>query len=221
MNEYKVLERSALFSGIEKTNLLAMLKCLSAKSMVYEKDEYVVSAGESVSKIGIVLSGSVDLIKEDYWGNRTIFARAGAGEMFGEAFSCSESKIMPLSVVALERSQILFIDYRKIITTCSSSCEFHTRLISNMLRILAEKNILLMQKMEHITKRGMREKILSYLSEQAVLQKSNTIAIPFNRQELADFLSVDRSAMSKELCRMRDEGMLEFRKNRFTLLSDG
>ncbi len=217
MNEYKVLESSALFAGIEKTNLLAMLKCLSAKSEVFEKDEYVFSAGESVSKIGIVLSGCVDLIKEDYWGNRTILARAGAGELFGEAFSCSGNKIMPLSVVALEKSQILFIDYRKIITTCSSSCEFHTRLISNMLQILAAKNILLMQKMEHITKRGMREKILSYLSEQAVSQKSNNIVLPFNRQELADFLSVDRSAMSKELCKMRDEGILEFQKNHFTL----
>ena len=124
---------------------------------------------------------------------------------------------MPLSVVTLERSQILFIDYRKIITTCSSSCEFHTRLISNMLQILAAKNISLMQKMEHITKRGTREKLLSYLSEQAVFQKSSTITIPFNRQELADFLSVDRSAMSKELCKMRDEGILEFQKNQFTL----
>ena len=178
----------------------------------------MLNAGISSPITGMVETGKLQIIKEDYWGNRSIIETAGPGDVFGEAFSCAEIVPVPVSVVAAEQTRVLLFDYQKLLTTCSSSCEFHTRVIKNMIRILAEKNIMLMQKMEHITKRSTREKLLSYLSTQAFIKKSSSFDIPFNRQELADYLSVDRSAMSAELSRMRDEGMIRFKKNHFTLV---
>jgi len=216
--DIEVLEQSALFSGIEAENISTMLGCLAARSREYDKDVYICSPGDRVKNVGIVLSGSVYVVNEDYWGNRSIVSKLGPADMFGESFSCAEEERIPIGVVTSEKSRILFIDYRKIITTCSSACVFHSGLIRNMVHILAKKNVLLMQKMEHITKRTTREKVLSFLSEQATKAGSGSFDIPFNRQELADYLSVDRSALSSELGRMRDEGILHFHKNHFELL---
>ena len=216
--EIEILKESALFSGIETDKISSMLSCLSAKTGDYEKDTYIYSPGDRVKSVGIILSGGVYVVNEDYWGNRSIVSKLGPAEMFGEAFSCAEEEKIPIGVVTSEKSRILFIDYRKIITTCSSACVFHTSLIRNMVRILAMKNLLLMQKIEHMAKRTTREKVLSFLSEQATKAGSGTFDIPFNRQELADYLAVDRSALSSELGRMRDEGILRFHKNHFELL---
>ncbi|HOQ01922.1 MAG TPA: Crp/Fnr family transcriptional regulator [Acetivibrio clariflavus] len=221
MKEYlNVLCNSPLFSGIEKTDLDKMLKCLSARKASYAKDEYILSAGDAINDVGIVLYGSVNIIKEDFWGNRAILTKVQSGEMFGEAFAFANIQKLPVSAVATEKTEVLFVDFGKITTTCSSACLFHSRLIQNILKILASKNIMLTQKLEHIVKRTTREKLLSYLSEQAIKSGSNTFSIPFNRQELADYLSVDRSAMSKELCKLRDEGILEFNKNHFKLVKE-
>lgn len=218
MKEYiNILSTSPLFAGIDKNNLESMLKCLSARKTSFAKEEYILSAGDDIKDVGIVLSGSVNIIKEDFWGNRAILAKIQPGQMFGEAFAFAKIQKLPVSAVAAEKSEILFVDFGKIATTCSSACIFHTQLIQNILKILAHKNIMLTQKLEHIVKRTTREKLLSYLSEQAMIAGSNTFSIPFNRQELADYLSVDRSAMSNELCKLRDEGILEFYKNNFKL----
>ena len=218
MKKYlNILCASPLFAGINETDLDYMLKCLSARKSAYTKDEYILSTGDAITDVGIVLSGSVNIIKEDFWGNRAILAKVQPGEMFGEAFAFANIQKLPVSAVATEKSEILFVDFGKIATTCSSACLFHTQLIQNILKILANKNIMLTQKLEHIVKRTTREKLLSYLSEQAIKSGSNTFSIPFNRQELADYLSVDRSAMSNELCKLRDEGILEFYKNHFKL----
>lgn len=219
MKDIEILMKSALFSEINPADISAMLSCLTAKRAEYEKDRYIYSSGDSIRSIGIVLSGGVYVVNEDFWGNRSIVSKLGPADMFGESFSCAEEEGLPISVVTSEKSRILFIDYRKIITTCSAGCAFHTALIRNMVHILAEKNILLMQKIEHMAKRSTREKVLSFLSEQASKAGSGTFEIYFNRQELADFLAVDRSALSSELGRMRDEGILRFNKNRFELLS--
>ena len=146
-----------------------------------------------------------------------ILAHVGRGGLFGEAFSCAGKGTLPVSVAASETTGIMLIDYRKIVTTCSSACVFHMQLIKNMMRILAEKNILLTQKMEHLAKRTTRDKLLSFLSAQALLAGSDTVDIPFNRQELADYLCVDRSALSRELGAMQAEGLLKYEKNRFEL----
>ncbi|HHU05525.1 MAG TPA: Crp/Fnr family transcriptional regulator [Clostridiales bacterium] len=216
--DIETLKKSALFSGIEADKISSMLSCLAARSSNFDKETYIYSPGDRVKNMGIVLAGGVYVVNEDYWGNRSIVSKLGPADMFGESFSCAEEEKLPIGVVTSEKSRILFIDYRKIITTCSSACVFHSALIRNMVQILAVKNILLMQKIEHITKRTTREKVLSFLSEQAAKAGSGTFDIPFNRQELADFLSVDRSALSSELGRMRDEGILRFNKNHFELL---
>ena len=208
---------SPLFKGIAENDLKELLKCLNAKESVYEKNEFIFRAGDKASSIGVIISGGVYVQKEDFWGNRTILAKLEEGDLFGEAFACREEEKLPVSVMAVEKSRILFVDYRRIITNCPNTCVFHASLIENMIRILAGKNVMLTQKMEHMSKRTTREKILSYLSAQAVRCGSNAFNIPFNRQELADYLCVERSAMSAELSKMRKEGLLSCEKSRFVL----
>jgi len=216
-NYMDILSNCPLFWGINKTDLSSLLSCLSARKAVFLKDEYIFSADTTTKSVGIVLSGSLNIIKEDYWGNRAIFAKIHPGEMFGEAFAFSNIQKLPVSVVTSEKSEVIFVDFQKITSICSKSCSFHAQLIQNILKIIAQKNIMLTQKLEHIVKRTTKEKLLSYLSEQATKFGTNSFSIPFNRQELADYLSVDRSAMSNELCKLRDEGIIKFSKNHFTL----
>ena len=216
--DLQFLAATPLFSGVQPADVGKMLSCLSIHQRQYEKDAYIFTADQPPREIGIVLSGSVTLIKEDYWGNRAIIARINAGGVFGEACSCTDAKAMPVSVVAAERCEILFLDYRKVTTTCPNACPFHTALIQNMLGLIAGKNLMLTNKISHLVKRTTREKLLSYFSEQAEAAGSSRFTIPFNRQELADYLSVDRSAMSTERGKLRDEGLLEYHKNEFTLL---
>lgn len=213
-----ILKKCPLFTGIDETELQALLGCLSATKKHYEKNSFIFMADDVVTSIGIVLSGNVHIIQEDLWGNRTILGDIETGGLFGEAFSCAETKRLPISVLATQTSDILLIDYHRVVTTCSSACAFHARLIKNMLRILARKNIMLTQKMEFLTRRTTREKLLAYLSAQAQQAGSNAFEIPFNRQELAEYLSVDRSAMSNELSKMQADGILTFHRNQFKLL---
>lgn len=210
-----------LFAGIDDNQLESLLGCLAATQRAYRKDEFIFLAGDKAVSVGVVVSGSVRVLQEDFWGRRMILAHIGPGGLFGEAFSCAEKDTLPVSVAAAEAAGIMLLDYRKIVTTCSSSCVFHTRLVMNMMRILAEKNILLTQKIEHLSKRTTRDKLLSFLSAQALLAGNDTLALPFNRQELADYLCVDRSALSRELGAMHDEGLLTYDKNKFTLLREG
>ena len=218
MEDYlSILQKSSLFGGVAKGEIEAMLRCLSAQTREYAKDEFVLRFGESVSSIGVVLSGSVYVIKEDFWGNRNIMSKATAGEIFAEVYACTPGRPLGVSVIAGERAEVLFLDVRKILTTCTSTCQFHTRLIRNLLSALAEKNLMLSDKLTHMAQRTTREKLLSFLSQQAQAKGGSSFEIAFNRQQLADYLSVDRSAMSNELCKMRDEGLLEFSKNHFTI----
>lgn len=217
-NKYIALKKCPLFTGISENDLKTLLNCLSAKTIMVKKDEVIFAVGDQPEYIGIVLEGGIHIVQEDYWGNRVILAAAYAGELFGEAFSCAETINFSVSVVAQSNGFILLIDGKRILTTCSSSCIFHNQLIRNLMKIIAAKNIFLTRKMEHITKKTIRERMLSYLSECALAEGENSFVIPFNRQELADYLSVERSALSNTLCKMRDEGTITFAKNRFTLL---
>ena len=218
MKNDSILPHCPLFSGIDQDELSDLLACLGAEQTQCQKGEYIWSAGEIPSRIGVVLSGGIDVIQEDYWGNRAILARVVPGEIFGEAFAFGDPQPLPVSVVASGPAVLLLLDLRKILIACPGSCSFHTRLIQNMLGILAQKNRMLTEKIKHIVKRSTREKLLSYLSSQTILAGSESFCIPFNRQELADYLSVERSAMSRELGRLRDEGILVFDKNRFSLM---
>lgn len=213
-----VLKRSQLFSGVSENEIAAMLSCLDAKVRTYQKGEYIFRQGEHVSFITVLVEGNLYIQRDDFWGSRSIIQHMGVGEMFGEAYMAPESGAILNDVVAAADSTVIFFDVKWIITTCSSACRFHAMVVQNLIFAISEKNRRLVQKLGHMAKRTTREKLLSYLSDEARRQNRAEFTIPFNRQELADFLYVDRSAMSAELGRMRDEGILEFEKNKFRLI---
>lgn len=219
MKKYlEVLKTCMLFTDISEDDILKIVICLNSRVKKYKKDSAIMLADDMISSVGIVLSGSVQIIKEDYLGNKNILTELSASEIFAETFTCAGIKKSPVTVLSATGCEILFVDYRKIITVCPSSCEFHTRLIANMLRLIANKNLMLNQKIEFMSKRTTREKLLSYLAAQAEKSKCKSFTIPFSRAEMADFLCVDRSAMSRELCRLRNEGLLRFKGNEFKIL---
>lgn len=218
MKKYlKILKKSQLFSGVAEDEIEAMLDCLSAELRTYQKGSYVLHQGEYLHHITVLVAGSLLIQKDDFWGNRSIVNKISAGEMFGEAYVAPGSEALLNDVIATEDSAIIFFDVHKILTTCSSACRFHAVVIQNLFYAISVKNRSLVQKLGHMSRRTTREKLLSYLSEQAKKQGTSSFEIPFNRQQLADFLSVDRSAMSNELCKLRDEGLLSFERNRFQL----
>ncbi len=219
MKKYvQILKKTQIFAGIGDDEISSMLSCLGARLYNYKKGEYVLRQGEHLSDIIVLVKGTLHIQKDDYWGNRSLLGQIAVGEMFGEAYVAPESGALLNDVVAIEDSVVILFDVKRILTTCSSACRFHTLLVQNMFFAISEKNRKLVQKLGHMSKRSTREKLISYLSEQAKKHNSAKFTIPFNRQQLADFLSVDRSAMSNELCKMRDEGLLEFEKNSFKLL---
>ena len=219
MKKYlSVLKMSRLFSGVDENDIEAMLSCLGTCKQSYKKGEYVFQQGDHIDKIAVLAEGELHIQRDDYWGKRSLLSTVLVGEMFGEAHMAPESEPAIFDLVAATDSVVIFFDPKKVITTCSSACRFHTMVVQNLFYAFAEKNHSLVQKLGHISQHSTREKLISYLSEQARRQNSGSFTVPFNRQQLADFLSVDRSAMSNELCKLRDEGLLEFRKNRFRLL---
>lgn len=216
-NFIPVLKRTQMFSGVGEGEIESMLSCLETRLLKYKKGEYVLRQGEYIRDIIILVEGSLHIQKDDYWGNRSILGHITTGEMFGETYTAPNSGALLNDVVAIEDSTVLFFNVKGILTTCSSACRFHSLVIQNLFYAISEKNKKLVQKLEHMSKRTIREKLISYLSEESEKQNNSTFQIPFSRQQLADFLSVDRSAMSKELCKMRDEGLIKFNKNRFIL----
>ena len=213
-----VLERCALFDGIQMEDLSAMLGCIGGHTITVSKGQSVYREGDPATHVGMVLSGAVRLVREDFYGNRSIVAHIGPAELFGETYACAGVASLPVSVVADEDSEVLLMDCRRITTTCSSACAFHNRIIHNLLRLVAVKNLVFDQKIQVTSKRTTREKLMAFLLNQAKLQNSNTFTIPYDRQELADYLEVDRSGLSAEISKLRKEGVLESEKNQFRLL---
>ena len=213
-----ILKHTQLFSGVSDDEISSMLDCLQAKLLTYKKGDYVFRQGEHIENITVLLEGKLLIQRDDFWGNRSIVHVIEVGEMFGEAYVAPQSGALLNDVIADADSVVIFFDIRRVITVCPSACKFHARVVQNMFFAISEKNRKLIQKLGHISKRSIRAKLISYLSEESRRQNRSTFTIPFNRQQLADFLSVDRSAMSNELCKMREEGLLLFDKNRFTLL---
>ena len=213
-----ILKRTKLFSGVGAEDIASLLSCLGARKKEYKKGEYILREGEHISDIFILVEGKIHIQKDDYWGNRSILSVISVGEMFGEGYAAPESGALLNDVVAVEDSSVIFFDVKRILTTCSSACRFHNMIVQNMFFAISDKNRKLVQKLGHMSGRTTRAKLISYLSEEAKRQGSSAFIVPFNRQQLADYLCVDRSAMSNELCKMRDEGMIKFEKSRFELL---
>ncbi|MGN0637731.1 MAG: Crp/Fnr family transcriptional regulator [Huintestinicola sp.] len=213
-----VLKNTQLFSGVGEEDIRAMLGCMQARLSAYKKNEYVLRQGERIDNIMVLAEGRLHIQRDDHWGNCSIISIVDPGEMFGESYAAPESGPVMNDVIAAEDSAVIFMDIKKIITVCPNACKFHSAAVRNLFFAISEKNRKLVRKLGYMSKRTTREKLMAYLSEEANRRGSSSFSIPFNRQQLADFLSVDRSAMSNELCRMRDEGLLEFEKNRFKLL---
>lgn len=219
MKEYiNIIKKSKLFLGLEEHEIKSMLSCLSATTHEYKKNEYVLYAGEIITCFEMVLSGSVHVIKEDFWGNKSILSEISEGQLFGETYACAFNVPLNVSVTCIQDTKTLRMDVKRIITSCPTACTFHTRLIQNLIMVIAGKNLMLTEKIEHMAQRTTRNKLISYLSEQSQKANNPSFMIPYNRQQLADFLCVDRSAMSNELCKMREEGIIEFNKNKFKML---
>ena len=214
---FEVLQGCPLFAGIDAGDLGALLDCLGAHSFSVGKGQTVMAEGTPARYVGIVLDGCVQIESVDFYGNRSILTQATAGELFGESFACANAPQMPVSAVAVADSRVMLIDCQRITTGCSNACGFHSRLIGNLLQIVATKNLQLNRKIQITGKRTTREKLMAYLLEQAKAQGSNRFTIPFDRQALADYLQVERSAMSAEISKLRREGVLESRKNEFCL----
>ncbi|MBQ8315224.1 MAG: cyclic nucleotide-binding domain-containing protein, partial [Lachnospiraceae bacterium] len=183
-----------------------------------KKNQVILAEGDAADRIGVVLLGGVQIVRVDYYGNRSILTELQPGQMFGESFACADVSEIPVNVVATESSEVLLIEAKRILHICSSVCGFHNRLIYNLMKLVATKNLVFNQKLEIISKRTTREKLMTYLVLQAKQQGNNCFTVLFDRQELADYLEVDRSGLSSEISKLRKEGILECKKNRFTLL---
>ncbi len=209
---------SPLFAGIKPEDRKPMLHCIGYRVSNFSKGEIVAFEGENLKHIGIVLSGSVDMVKEDLWGNKTMLLRMRRNELFGETFACGEDNLSVVTFIVSEDAQILFMPFSRVMHSCTMACEFHHRLIENMVKVIANKNRDLMRKVEVVSKRTIREKLLTYLSIQAQQQNSRYFEIPLGRVELAEYLCVDRSALTRELAKMKEDGLIDYDKNCFRIL---
>ncbi len=214
------LSKTALFRGAAPREVEEMLACLGGRRRSFAKGETIYRTGERVTALGLVLTGSVLIQSSDLWGNTTVLDSVGPGQIFAETYACAPEEPLMVDVVAAEPTQVLFLTVERVLTVCSHTCAHHARLVRNLLALSAQKNLNLSRKIFHTSARSIRGRLLSYLSEQAVRSGSRSFTIPYNRQQLADYLNVDRSALSNELGKMAREGLLRTERSRFTLLGE-
>ena len=216
-NFLPVIRDSQLFAGISDREIEAMLACLGAEIMEYRKGSYILCAGDTAEALGLMMEGRALILQEDFWGNRNIISSIEEGQSFAETFACAPGAILNISVMAESPCTVMFLNVKRLLTVCPASCEYHSRIIRNLLSDLAGKNLRFNEKLTHLGQRTTRAKLLSYLSAEAQKHGSFEFDIPFSRQQLADYLFVERSGLSLELGKMRDDGLLEFHKNHFIL----
>jgi len=214
---YFFLSKTQLFRGTDEDEIKAMLNCFGASTKRFEKGETIFHAGDVIDHIAMVLDGSITIENDDIWGNRSILNHTEPGMLFGETYACIMGTPMLVNAVAAKKSAVLFLNIGKVLKICPNSCGFHNKIVTNLLHISAEKNLHLSQRILHTSSKTIRGRLLSYFSEQVQKHGSYRFTIPFNRQQLADYLNVDRSAMSNELSKMKADGILDFEKNTFTL----
>lgn len=221
MKQYcELLKKTKLFKGIKDEEIIIMLNCLGASKKTYKKNEVVFSMGSEIYSIGLVLNGKLEIAREDFWGNKSMISILQKGDIFGEAYAFTNNAPFWASVATLTDASVLFLKANKVINTCSKSCSFHSELINNLVSVIAHRNLKLNEKVAHMSERSIRRKVLSYLSNEAKRANNDKFKIAFNRQQLADYLSVDRSALSNELSKLRNEGILNFERNSFELIEN-
>ena len=218
MNDVLQGVNSPLFYGIKPDELNAMLGCIGYHIGTFKKGDIVAFESDHLKHIGILISGVVDMVKEDLWGNKTMLLRMRKDESFGETFACGSDNLSVVTFIVSENAKILFIPFDRVMHSCTMACQFHHRLIENMVKVIADKNRDLMRKVDVVSKRTIREKLLAYLSIQAQLQNSRYFQIPLGRVELAEYLCVDRSALTRELAKMKADGLIDYDKNCFRIL---
>lgn len=216
--DFIFLSKTILFRGAAPQEVASMLECLHAEQKRYKKNGVIYHAGDRVTSLGMVLQGSVSIESDDLWGNKSILDHLGPGQVFAETYACVPGEALMVSVVASEPTDILFLDTGRLLQVCSNACTHHNKLIRNLLFISAQKNLNLSRRIFHTSSKSIRGRLLSYLSDQAIRQGSRDFTIPFNRQQLANYLSVDRSALSNELSKMQKDGLLRVEKNHFLLI---
>ena len=218
MEKYlNLLDGCPLFRGMEQWELAKVLDCFHARVSAFERGEAVMNEGEPPKYVGIVLTGSIQIVRTDFFGNRSMIANLVPGELFGESFACAGVEAIPVTVLASEAAEVMLIDSLKISHPCRNACQFHQQMIFNLLQIVASKNLVFHQKIEVTSKRTTREKLMTYLMFQAKQFGSLEFEIPYDRQELADYLEVERSGLSVEIGKLRRQGVIEADHSRFKI----
>ena len=213
---FEMVKDNPLFAGVTFNEFETALCCLMAKSISYKKNDIVWLAGTPAQFIGLLMTGSVRVTKNDADGNTVILTDVDAPNFLGEIGVWAELEHFPITIQATEDCDIVFLDGKKITSICSEACPFHKKMIESMLRTISKKAYMLDQKVEMLTKRTIREKLLNFLDEHRGSEKK--FALPYSREEMARYLSVNRSALSEELSKMRDEGLIRYKRNEFEIL---
>ena len=213
-----LLSATPLFAGMAPQKIASMLACLDTECRHYSKGQVILRSGDTVRSIGVVLSGRVLIEKTDLWGNATVLDSVGPGQIFAETYACIPQEPLMVDAVAAELCEILFVQVARVLEVCPNSCAHHHDLIRNLLSLSAQKNLRLSRKIFHTAPKTIRARLLSYLSDQAIRCGRRSFIIPFNRQQLADYLNVERSALSNELSKMQQDGLIETERNYFRLL---
>lgn len=214
------LKKCPLFAGLSDEEILTSLQCIGAKVITAPKNQYILRAGEHTDCIGLLVSGAALVVQEDLWGNRNIMTQLASSDYFAEPFAAIPDTVLSVSVVATEECEVMELNMNRLLTMCSSACDHHNRLIKNLITAFAKKTLLFNDKITHMSKRKTRDKLLSYLSSEAVRYGTLSFDIPFDRQQLADFLCVERSAMSAELSKLQKEGIIKTINSHFELNID-
>lgn len=217
--DYTFLSKTLLFRGTSPSEIQGMLQCLGARQKNYQKHEVVYHAGDTVQDIGLVLSGGVSIENDDVWGNKSILEKAGPGQIFAQAYACMPGEPLMIQVVTTEQTEILFLDMERVLQICTCACSYHNKLVRNLLTIACQQSLHLSRRIFHTAPKSIRARLLSYLSWCASQTGSGEFNIPFNRQQLADYLNVDRSALSNELSKMQRDGLLKFHGSHFILIA--
>ena len=220
MEEYfEILAQCPLFAGIGLTEMQDMLSCLDGKITGIAKGSPVFLEGDPAEFVGVVLSGKVQILRDDYYGNRSVLTVVSPGGLFAEAFACAGLEALPVSAIALQPSTVLLLNCRRMLSGCAKACSFHSRLVFNLLQGIARKNLMLTRKIRCMSRKTTREKLMEFLLDQAKQHGSAEFVIPYDRQALADYLGVERSAMSAEISKLKKAGQIDCSGSWFRVLA--